>query len=122
MSRSAGDEASSVRPESHAYACAEIGGVARNHFGATTGVSGVIGPFTISDSTQRVGLPRRWAPEGAYALTPRLTLDLAYRYMNLGEVRTGGAVGAGGAVFELTPSKTADLIIDTVTLGLRYEF
>jgi opacity protein-like surface antigen len=102
------------------YVTAGIG-VARNHFGATTGVSGVIGPFTISDSTQR---NFAWALGAgiAYALTPRLTLDLAYRYMNLGEVRTGGAVGAGGAVFELTPSKTADLIVDTVTLGLRYGF
>jgi opacity protein-like surface antigen len=57
-----------------------------------------------------------------YALTPRLTIDLAYKYVDTGDVRNNGALTFGGpSFFQLTPSKTGDVGVHAVTLGFRYE-
>lgn len=53
----------------------------------------------------------------AYPVAPNVTLDLAYRYLTLGEVRTGDSDTAGA----IAPLK-ARLDENTVTLGLRYSF
>jgi opacity protein-like surface antigen len=55
-----------------------------------------------------------------YAWTPRLTMELAYKYLDIGQVRNGATLTAGGASFQLTPSKTGDLGVHAVTVGLRY--
>lgn len=52
-----------------------------------------------------------------YPITPQLTLDLAYRYLDLGDAETS-AVDAAGAI---APLKT-DVREHTVTLGMRYMF
>ncbi len=96
-------------------------GVARNHLGTTTGVSTLIGPFTL-DGASRTNFAWALGAGVGYALTPRLTMDLAYKYLDSGEVRNGSTLTAGGTFFQLTPSKTGDLGIHTVTLGLRYGF
>jgi opacity protein-like surface antigen len=96
-------------------------GVARNHLDTTTGVSTLIGPFTL-ESHSRMNFA--WALGGGvgYALSRELTIELAYKYLDTGQVRNGATLAAGGASFQLTPSKTGDLGIHAATLGLRYGF
>lgn len=96
-------------------------GVARNRLGTTTGVSGLLGPFTIGGAS-RTNFAWALGAGAGYALTPRLTIDLAYKYLDRGEVRTNATVTALGTAFQLTPSKTGDFNVHTVTLGLRYGF
>jgi opacity protein-like surface antigen len=95
-------------------------GVARNHLGTTTGVSPLIGPFTLGGAS-RMNFAWALGAGVGYALTPRLTIDLAYKYVDSGEVRNGATLTAGGASFQLTPSKTGDIGVHAVTLGFRYE-
>ena len=52
-----------------------------------------------------------------YPITPNATLDLAYRFLDLGRAETG-ATDAAGAI---APLKT-NLRENTVTLGMRYLF
>jgi hypothetical protein len=101
------------------YVSAGIG-VARNHLGTTTGVSPLIGPFTLG-SASRMNFAWALGAGVGYALTPRLTIDLAYKYVDSGEVRNGGTLTASGASFQLTPSKTGGVGVHAVTLGFRYE-
>ncbi len=96
-------------------------GVARNHLGITTGVSTLIGPFTL-ESASHINFAWAVGAGVGLALTPELTLDLGYKYLDTGEVRNGATLAAGGTFFQLTSSKTGDLGIHTVTIGLRYGF
>jgi opacity protein-like surface antigen len=50
----------------------------------------------------------------AYPLTPQVSLDLAYRYLDLGEAKTG-LVGA-------SPPLKTDVRVNTATFGMRYMF
>jgi opacity protein-like surface antigen len=52
-----------------------------------------------------------------YPITPNVTLDVAYRYLDLGEAETSNSDAAGA----VTPLKT-DVREHTVTLGMRYMF
>ena len=102
------------------YISAGIGG-ARNHLGTTTGVSSRIGPFTLGGAS-RTNFAWALGAGVGYALTPRLTIDLAYKYVDTGDVRNNGALTFGGpSFFQLTPSKTGDVGVHAVTLGFRYE-
>ena len=96
-------------------------GVARNHLGTTTGVSTLIGSFTL-EAHSRMNFAWAIGAGVGYVLTPRLTMELAYKYVDTGQVRNGATLTAGGASFELTPSKTGDLGVHAVTVGLRYGF
>jgi OmpA-OmpF porin, OOP family len=57
----------------------------------------------------------------AYSITPNLALDLAYKYLDLGEMRTGTRVTTLGVASAVTATK-ADLQAHTVTLGVRWTF
>lgn len=50
----------------------------------------------------------------------RLTLDVTYRWLNLGERRTGSALLFNGTSTPTTPDR-ADLRVHTIMLGLRYQ-
>jgi opacity protein-like surface antigen len=54
-------------------------------------------------------------------LSQNLTLDLAYKFIDLGEVRTGSVASATVAGIGTTPIK-ADLAVNTITAGLRVSF
>jgi len=96
-------------------------GVARDHLDTTTGTSALIGPFAI-ESHSRQNLAWAFGAGVGYPLTPELAIELAYKYLDTGQVRTGGTVVAGGQAFELTPSKTGDFVVHAVTVGVRYGF
>lgn len=53
-------------------------------------------------------------------LAERLTLDLTYRWLNLGERRTGSSLLFNGTSAPTTPDR-ADLRVHTIMLGLRYQ-
>lgn len=55
----------------------------------------------------------------SYALTEQLSLDLNYRYLNLGEAKTGDTFTACGCV---TKAETDKLQAHEIRLGLRYAF
>jgi outer membrane protein OmpA-like peptidoglycan-associated protein len=57
----------------------------------------------------------------AYSITPNLALDLAYKYLDLGEIRTGTSVTTFGVTGPVTATK-ANLQAHTVTLGVRWTF
>jgi len=50
----------------------------------------------------------------------RLTLDITYRWLVLGERRTGSTLSFNGASAPTTPDR-ADLRVHTIMLGLRYQ-
>lgn len=50
----------------------------------------------------------------------RLTVDLTYRWLDLGERRTGSSLLFNGASVPTTPDR-ADLRVHTIMLGLRYQ-
>jgi OOP family OmpA-OmpF porin len=60
-----------------------------------------------------------------FPLTQQLSLDVAYKYLDLGSLKTGTTstggflVGNSGAV---TGAKSGDLTVNTVTVGLRWTF
>ncbi len=95
-------------------------GFARNDLDKTTiGLTG-IGSLTLSGTT-RTELAWGAGAGVAYPITPNLSLDLAYKYLDLGEMQTGTtatALGVSGAV----NATKADLQAHTVTLGVRWTF
>jgi opacity protein-like surface antigen len=93
-------------------------GFARNSIGVTNGNS-PLGPFSISSNSQT---NFAWALGAGFSfpLSPWLTADAGYRFMQLGEVRTGSIVTIGGQALQLTASKTDPLYVHAITVGLRY--
>jgi opacity protein-like surface antigen len=97
-------------------------GFADNRVGTVNGVSagGVTGSLTGASTTNFA-----WGIGAGvgYALSPAWTVELAYKYLNLGEMRTGTTAatfnGISGAV---TALKSGDLTAHTLTAGLRYMF
>jgi OmpA-OmpF porin, OOP family len=57
-----------------------------------------------------------------YAVTPNLTVEIAYKYLDLGPVETGGAFTTGFASFPVSKLRSNDLTVHTVTAGLRWSF
>jgi opacity protein-like surface antigen len=95
-------------------------GAARNHMGsfASTfpGITGTVGPHTESSAAVAFGLGT------AISLGRNSVLDIAYRFMDLGEVRTGSAVtSAGGVTTGISPIH-AELFANVLTLGVRFGF
>ena len=94
-------------------------GVARNHLGITSGTSSLLGPFTLSsgDTTSFI-----WALGAGvgYPLSPSVTADLGYHFMNLGELRDGATLTFSGGPLALTRSKSDYFAVNAVTLGLRF--
>jgi opacity protein-like surface antigen len=53
-------------------------------------------------------------------VAPGLTLDVTYRYLDLGERRVGPILYFAGGPATLTQDR-ADLRVHTIMIGLRYE-
>jgi outer membrane protein OmpA-like peptidoglycan-associated protein len=96
-------------------------GFARNDLGTISGNLGGVTPYTQSGATETNFAWGVGAGAG-FAITPNLTLDLAYKYLNLGEVRTGNPIFVGAATFNRTGDKSDELTAHTVTVGLRFAF
>jgi hypothetical protein len=56
------------------------------------------------------------------SLKSHLTLDVAYGFVDLGQLRTDSSLSFSGITIPVTPSKTGDAGAHQVMIGLRYEF
>jgi OOP family OmpA-OmpF porin len=94
-------------------------GIARNDLDKTS-FGGPFAGVTLSGST-RTNFAWGVGAGLGYAITPNLTLDVGYKYLDLGEMRTGSTVSIAGVSTGVTPAK-ADLQAHTVMVGLRFGF
>ncbi len=97
-------------------------GFANNSMGGFTAKNGAGLGVAVNGSTQT---NFAWGVGAgvAYPITPNLSLDLAYKYVDLGGLKTGTT----GAVLGVPTAMTAgansnDLNVHLVTLGLRWSF
>lgn len=95
------------------YVDAGLGGASNT---IDTLYSGLDGGIAISGNT-RTSFAYALGAGVGYPLAPNVTLDLAYRYLDLGDAETGATSTAGA----IAPLKT-DVREHTVTLGVRYLF
>lgn len=95
-------------------------GIASNVLGKTTGNSGAVGPFTLAGAS-RTNFAWALGAGGGYPLAPHLTLDVSYRFLDLGPIRTDSTLSFGGTSLQVTPSRTGGAAEHVVTIGLRYE-
>jgi outer membrane protein OmpA-like peptidoglycan-associated protein len=98
-------------------------GFANNNLGTVTNsTGGTAGTLSGSSQTNFA-----WGAGAGvnFPLTQQLSLDVAYKYLDLGSLKSGNvstngfAVGNSGAV---TGIKSNDLTVNTVTVGLRWTF
>jgi len=102
-------------------------GFSRNSLGATSGgltVGGVGVTYGVSGNTNT---DLAWAVGAGvgYPVTQNLTVDFGYKYLSLGEMRTGttATASAAGIIASGTVTQAkADLYVHTITLGVRYGF
>ncbi|HEY3916869.1 MAG TPA: OmpA family protein [Stellaceae bacterium] len=89
-----------------------------------TNISLAAGPFVAAGSySGNTDTDFAWGAGAGvgYPVTPNLTLDLGYKYLDLGEMRSGTSFTAAGFTVPVTQIK-ADLHVHTVMIGLRWAF
>jgi opacity protein-like surface antigen len=103
-------------------------GVARNRLGRAAYALPGLGAdaATVVPAATRTGAAWMAAAGVSWPLSARTTLDLAYRYADLGEVRTGAGravVTRPGAArtLDLAPTRAA-LVTQGVSASLRWAF
>jgi opacity protein-like surface antigen len=100
-------------------------GVARNALG-TFSAAFTTGPLA-GVGVSEAGVTRTNFAWGAgagigYPVAPTVTLDLAYKYLDLGELRTGTTYTVMGTLIAATASKSSDLNVHTIIASLRIGF
>ncbi len=92
-------------------------GAAQNSVGSMNSglFGGSIAGHTQTDFAAGVGAGIAWT------VTRQIQLDLAYKFIDLGNMQTGSTLTVGGAASTISPIR-ADLSVHTVTLGMRYSF
>src|SRR5262249_37775060 len=95
-------------------------GVARNHIGTFTTSGGAISP-TLPGADHTDFAWNAGAGIG-YPLTDNVIIEVAYRYYDLGEFRTGSGVTGGGVPGIPVDPVRADLQVHTVMVGVRFGF
>ena len=95
-------------------------GIAENVLGKTSGNSGAAGPFTLGGAS-RTNFAWALGAGGGYPLAPHLTLDVSYRFLDVGQIRTDSTLSFGDMSLQVTPSRTESAGEHVVTIGLRYE-
>lgn len=99
-------------------------GVAHHWFDGVSdiGAGSSIGGIGVASDRDKTNLA--WAAHAglSYAVSPNLKLELAYRYLNMGDVQTGSVVclGPGGGL--CTVYKLKDLDSHDIKLGMRWVF
>lgn len=100
-------------------------GVASDEMGTFTG-SFTTGPLAGAGITEG-GATRTnfaWGAGAgmAYPISPTMTLDLEYKFLDLGELRTGSTYAVMGALFNSTASQSSDIGVHTIIASLRVAF
>ena len=95
-------------------------GAARDHLGSFfstfPNIAGTVAPHTTTRPAVAFGLGT------AISLGRNSALDIAYRFMDLGELRTGSAVTSAAGVTTGVSPIHAELYANVVTLGFRFGF
>jgi len=95
-------------------------GVAHNHL-ATLSLDGVPGDALTGGTKTNFA----WAVGAgvAYPITPQLSVDFAYRFLNVGPIQTGNpATAVGPVTIPVTSMKSGNVTVNTITAGLRWSF
>ncbi|HZL58908.1 MAG TPA: outer membrane beta-barrel protein [Stellaceae bacterium] len=94
-------------------------GFSNNHVG-TTSFNALGAALSVSGNTKT---DFAWAIGAGlgYSITPSTTLDVAYRYLDLGQAQTGTRLSGPGGSVTITAAR-GGLSTHIVTAGLRYEF
>ena len=104
------------------YIDAGVGG-SRNDL-ENTHISGTIGPVVLNGNLSgRTHESFAWGAGAgvAYALSPAWSIDVAYKYLDLGSAETGTFVSGPGGSATVQGAK-ATIKAHTVSLGLRFAF
>jgi OOP family OmpA-OmpF porin len=96
-------------------------GVAHNEMSPMSGLFLGVVPVSYSGAA-RTNFAWGVGAGAGYALTPNLTIELAYKYLDLGPVETGGSVVGPGVAFPVSKLRSDDLTAHTITAGLRWSF
>ena len=96
-------------------------GIAHNDLARTTGTAPPAGAFSLSGAG-RTNFAFAVGAGLSYPLTPLLTADLQYRYLDLGSLSTGTTLVTGGAQEQVTASHTGSLAVHAITIGIRFGF
>jgi OOP family OmpA-OmpF porin len=96
-------------------------GFAHNDLQSSTGrIAGVV-PFTQTGAS-RTNFAWGVGAGLAYAFTRNWALDVAYKYLDLGDLRSGASASALGVTAPTTAIKSDNFTVHTVTIGFRYTF
>jgi opacity protein-like surface antigen len=97
-------------------------GTSRNTISKFRDVNAPNAGIAYADSDSQWNLA--WALHAGFAwhVTPNVTLDLAYRYVDLGDAQTGDLVAYDGTNAFYNPMYFNDITSHDVYLGLRYNF
>jgi opacity protein-like surface antigen len=79
------------------------------------------GAFSISGAN-RTNFAYAMGAGLSYPLSPLLTADVQYRYLDLGSLNTGTALTEGGPPVQVTAAKTGSIAVHAVTIGIRFGF
>jgi opacity protein-like surface antigen len=96
-------------------------GIAHNDLGRTTGMAAPVGAFSVSGAG-RTNFAYAVGAGLSYPLSPLLTADLQYRYLDLGSLSTGTALTVEGTQLQVTASRTGSASVHALTIGIRFGF
>lgn len=94
-------------------------GMAFNSTGAMTGVTSGSTYALASGSAARFAYAV--GAGVAYPLAPHLSLDLAYRFFDLGELRSGSSAVQGGSTKQVTGLRSSSADAHTLIIGVRFD-
>jgi len=99
------------------------GGVGFAHNDLQTSTGRIVGVFPFTQSgAARTNFAWGAGAGLAYAFTPNLAVDMAYKYLDLGRIQSGTSVSFLGVATPVTAIKSDNLTVHTVTVGLRFTF
>lgn len=95
-------------------------GFAYNTFDHYRDLNNVTGEVGFADAGSKWNFA--WALHAglAYKVTPGFTVELAYRYLNLGDAQTGIVYASGGTCSACAPTTFNDLTSHDIKLGVRW--
>jgi opacity protein-like surface antigen len=103
-------------------------GISRNRLSTVTSTSNVAGGLLVADTPGKTKNNFAWMLTAGIAvdIMPSVTLDAGYKYLDLGNVESGGnasiSVGGGAPFSRYINTVEADLQAHVVSVGIRYSF
>ena len=95
-------------------------GLAQNSLGAISGTTGAAGAYTLNGQ-DRTAFAYALGLGVSYPVAPRFTVDFGYRFLDVGELRSGTSLTQKGTVVQVTGARSNGVMAQTLMAGLRYE-